>query len=359
MDEKIITLEENENHPIEIKFGYPPSIATSSANKTVNLTKCVPDIRYMGVVQQVEFYPLLLVKRSPYITFHGIVGRSNSEPQCEFNKNLLGQECVIGLVNSVELTTVVMDVSREHLMNYYDQMRFIIIDGSRNIKTYIFSLDDDGQNITALQHCSETILQLPQPDTEEVLVTSNYTITFTADPSENFTELKIEERKEGASAVFTCSPICSKTNNNACLSTKSFTVLVRILLRNVIRNLQMTTIPKTCPDKTEWVEGFGCQCRTPYSYFHHTTCSICSPGQLCSPLANWLIADIAPKNDENVTMCMFLTLVSALLSCSYHGNTAVLTTCYYSNATKLTTCYYGNDAMFPTAQLKKCSRVAG
>ena len=62
----------------QIKFGYPPSIATSSANKTVNLTKCVPDIRYMGVVQQVEFYPLLLVKRSPYITFHGIVGRSNS-----------------------------------------------------------------------------------------------------------------------------------------------------------------------------------------------------------------------------------------------------------------------------------------
>ena len=48
-----------------------------------------------------------------------------------------------------------------------------------------------------------------------------------------------EEGNTDNSANFTCEPICE--DDNSCLQTNEYTVVVKILLRDVIRDLKMIT----------------------------------------------------------------------------------------------------------------------
>ena len=70
----------------QINFEYPPSVTVNESSSTVvNLKQCDPDIRYMGVVQRVEFYPLLLIKRSPNIAFEPLYADRRNNGKCLAN----------------------------------------------------------------------------------------------------------------------------------------------------------------------------------------------------------------------------------------------------------------------------------
>ncbi|XP_063685752.1 uncharacterized protein LOC134819636 [Bolinopsis microptera] len=265
---------------IEVKLTKSPALFAYSLGSPwnftheVNLEECDPDIRFTGVVQKVKFYPLL---RTDKIKFVGLL--------CEFKEKDFGTVCKFGPRGRTKVQSKLdLDLLKTNL-NKYDQIRFSVMDGRKFVKMYILSIGENGETVSSLPGSCKDSENRALPN----LVNGNYTISFNSDPNERTTTLSIEVVRRGPeknsdSTNFTCDPVCELEDDNSCLKNKSYTVIVKILLRDVISDLKMETKERNCPEDMKWVEGRGCQCTTPLSYLNYTYCVPCTPGKLCSPL---------------------------------------------------------------------------
>ena len=77
--------------------------------------------------------------------------------------------------------------------------------------------------------------------TSPILLANVYNLLFSPDEKTTLIKVAGGSGQNSDSTNFICDPVCEDDTDNSCLNEKSYTVIVKILLKDVISDLKMET----------------------------------------------------------------------------------------------------------------------